>query len=36
VVGEFMSAIFTDESCENFPEEFAGFHFYPEAGTDPR
>lgn len=30
VVGDFMSAILTDEACDHYLEEFAGLEFYPE------
>jgi hypothetical protein len=29
-VGEFMSAIYTDDSCDHYLEEFAGLEFFPE------
>ena len=29
-VGEFMSAIYTDDSCQHYLEEFAGLEFFPE------
>ena len=34
LVAEFMSAIFTDENCENYLAEFAGMDFYPDSNEN--